>query len=61
MLNQDYKDMLLCLKEERADFLIVGAYALAAHGNPCATGDIDIWVRPDAKNGLKIIRALAKS
>ena len=42
MLNQDYKEMLLCLIEEKADFLIVGAYALAAHGNPRATGDIDI-------------------
>lgn len=59
MLNQDYKEMLLCLQEEKADFLIVGAYALAAHGNPRATGDIDIWVKADADNGKKVIKALA--
>ncbi len=60
MLNQDYKEMLLCLLEENADFLIVGAYALAAHGNPRATGDIDLWVRPEEENGRRVIRALAK-
>jgi hypothetical protein len=60
MLNQDYKEMLLCLIEEKADFLIVGAYALAAHGNPRATGDIDIWVGDDPENGKAVIRALAR-
>ncbi|NBO64896.1 MAG: hypothetical protein EBU88_08650 [Acidobacteria bacterium] len=55
MLNQDYKEMLLCLIEEKADFLIVGAYALAAHGNPRATGDIDIWVGEDPENGKAFI------
>lgn len=48
MLNQDYREMLLCLQEEKVDFLIVGAYALAAHGNPRATGDIDIWIKADS-------------
>ena len=60
MLNQDYREMLSCLIEEKADFLIVGAYALAAHGNPRATGDIDIWVKNDPENGRKVIKALAK-
>ncbi len=60
MLNQDYKDILLCLKEERADFIIVGAYALAAHGYPRATGDIDIWVRNTVDNAENVIRALAR-
>ena len=41
MLNPDFKDMLSCLKDENVDFLIVGAYALAAHGFPRATGDLD--------------------
>ena len=34
MLNPDFRDMLSCLKEEGVEFLIVGAYALAAHGLP---------------------------
>jgi hypothetical protein len=60
MLNPDFKDMLSCLKDEKVDFIIVGAYALAAHGFPRATGDIDIWVRSDAENARKVMRALAK-
>ena len=60
MLNQDYRDMLLCLKEAGVDFIIVGAYALAAHGFPRATGDIDIWVRNSPDNAGRIMAALAK-
>jgi hypothetical protein len=60
MLNPDFKDMLLCLRDEEVDFIVVGAYALAAHGFPRATGDIDIWVRSDADNAQKVMRALAK-
>jgi hypothetical protein len=60
MLNPDFRDMLLCLKEEEVEFIIVGAYALAAHGFPRATGDIDIWVRNSPANAGRIMRALAK-
>ncbi len=59
MLNPDFRDMLSCLKNEAAEFIIVGAYALAAHGFPRATGDIDIWVRISADNAGKVLRALA--
>jgi hypothetical protein len=38
LLNPDFRDMLCALSEEGAEFLIVGAYALAAHGHPRATG-----------------------
>src|SRR5215217_5384166 len=60
MLNPDFKDMLSCLKDEAVDFIVVGAYALAAHGFPRATGDIDIWVRNSFENAQKIMRALMK-
>ena len=60
MLNPDFRDMLSCLKGEEVEFIIVGAYALAAHGLPRATGDIDIWVRNSRVNAQKILRALAK-
>lgn len=46
MLNKDYKEILQILLEEDVEFIVVGAYALAAHGFPRATGDIDIWVNP---------------
>ena len=59
MLNHDYKEMLQCLATEGTEFLIVGAYALAAHGIPRSTADFDIWVNPTAENSVKVYRALA--
>src|SRR5205085_8163271 len=60
MLNPDFKDILSCLRGEGVEFIVVGAYALAAHGLPRATGDIDIWVRNSPENARKVMRALAK-
>lgn len=60
MLNPDFRDMLLCLKDEGVDFIVVGAYALSAHGLARATGDIDIWLRMSADNARKVLRALAR-
>ena len=58
MLNPDFRDMLSCLKGAGVEFIVVGAYALAAHGHPRATGDIDIWVRSSLENAQKVISAL---
>ena len=58
MLNPDYREILSIFSEENVEYLLVGAYALAAHGNPRATGDIDLWVRPVTENVLRIYRAL---
>lgn len=60
MLNEDYKEMLQLLSEEQVDFIIVGAYALGVHGYPRATGDIDIWVKPNNTNSRKLYTALAR-
>ena len=59
LFNQDFKDMLSALSEAKADFLLVGAYALAVHGYPRATGDLDIWVRADNDNARKVLHSLA--
>ena len=58
MLNEDYKEMLQFLADEKAKFLLVGAYALAVHGYPRATMDIDIWVMPSTENAQAVLRAL---
>jgi len=58
-LNQDFVAMLSALREVRAEFLVVGAHALAVHGRPRATGDLDLWVRPSAENAARVWRALA--
>jgi len=60
MLNNDYKEMLQCLAAERVKFLLVGAYALAAHGYPRATMDIDIWVMPSPDNAEAVLQALSR-
>ncbi len=59
MLNPDFKDMLSALSEANVDYLVVGAYAMAAHGYPRATGDLDLWVRPTAENAEKVWKALS--
>ncbi|HJT24993.1 MAG TPA: DUF6036 family nucleotidyltransferase [bacterium] len=58
MLNPDYKEMLSALSGGKVEYLIVGAYALAGHGLVRATGDIDIFVRPDMENSKKVYDAL---
>ena len=58
MLNDDYKDILLALSEQKAEFILVGAYAIAVHGYPRSTMDIDLWIKPDPRNALSVLRAL---
>ena len=60
MLNEDYRDMLHALSDEKVKFILVGAYALAAHGYPRATMDIDIWVMPSPENADAVLRALRR-
>jgi len=52
--------MLAALQDAEAVFLVVGAHAMAVHGVPRATGDLDIWVQPDPENARKVLRALAE-
>lgn len=60
MLNDDYRDMLHALSDEKVRFLIVGAYAMAAHGYLRATMDIDIWIMPSPHNADAVFRALQR-
>jgi hypothetical protein len=52
--------MLAALQAAGAVFVVVGAHAMAVHGVPRATGDLDIWVRPDLENAPKVLRALVE-
>jgi len=56
----DFRDLLVALAESGVRFLVVGAHALAAHGVPRVTGDLDIWVEPSAANAGRVWRALAE-
>jgi hypothetical protein len=60
LLNKNFNDILSALSDAGAEFLIVGAHALAAHGYPRATGDLDIWIRPTADNADRVWLALER-
>jgi hypothetical protein len=57
--NPDFRDLLAASNAEGAEYLVVGAHALAAHGHVTATKDLDVWVRPDRANAARVHRALA--
>jgi hypothetical protein len=59
-LNDDFRDLLDALLETGARFLVVGAHAMAVHGVPRATGDLDVWVDPDPANAAKAWAALLR-
>jgi hypothetical protein len=58
--NRDYRDLVQCLNDVGARYLIVGAYAVIYHTEPRYTKDFDIWVEPTPENAKKVWNALAK-
>ncbi|MGQ0544273.1 MAG: hypothetical protein ACT4P3_02950 [Betaproteobacteria bacterium] len=57
-MSPDFRDLLSAFNAQGVEYLVVGAHALAAHGHVRATGDLDIWIRPDAQNAPRVIAAL---
>jgi len=57
-VNRDFRDLLAEFNVHEVEYLVVGAHALAAHGHVRATKDLDIWVRPNADNAKRVLRAL---
>lgn len=57
-LNPDFLDIIEAFSRAGVEFIVVGAHALAAHGIPRATGDLDLWVRPTADNAARVITGL---
>ncbi len=58
MLSKDFKEFLSLLNLNQVEYLVVGGYALAAHGHPRYTGDIDIWLNPTDVNIAQLLTAL---
>ena len=58
-LPDDFRDILLELADARAEFVVIGGHAVAFHGHPRATKDIDVLVRADPKNAERVYVALA--
>jgi hypothetical protein len=59
-VNEDFRDLLAELLRVEARFLIVGAHALAVHGFPRATGDLDVWIEREQTNAEKLHDALQR-
>jgi hypothetical protein len=57
-MNPDFVDLLRAFAAAEVRFLIVGAYALAHHGRPRATGDLDVWVDVTPANAGRVLQAL---
>ena len=57
-VQKDFKEFLALLNAHKVEFIIVGGYALAFHGAPRFTGDIDVFIKSDKKNGERILNAL---
>lgn len=58
-MNQDFVDLLRAFVDADVRFLVVGAYALAIHGRPRGTGDLDVWVEATPGNAARVMAALA--
>ncbi len=57
-LNQDFQEFVELFVAHEVEFLIVGGYALAAHGHPRYTKDLDVWVWLGPENAQRIITAI---
>ena len=57
-ITQDFKEFIQLLNANKVEYLVVGGFAVAAHGFPRYTGDIDFWVKSSIENAKKLISAL---
>jgi len=55
MFSPDFKEFVELLIKNKAEYLIVGGYAVGIHGYPRYTGDLDIWLNPTLYNAGKIL------
>jgi len=58
VLNQDFKEFIKSLNDNGVRYLVVGGYAVALHGYPRYTKDMDVWVEMTVENASKIVKAL---
>jgi len=57
-IPQDFKELLQLLNSKKIEYLVIGGYAVAFHGHPRATGDLDIWIAISKDNAVKMVEAL---
>ena len=57
-LPVDFKDFLRLLNSHGVEYLVVGGYAVAYHGRPRATGDLDVWIAVHPRNAANLVQAM---
>jgi hypothetical protein len=57
-LDQNFKEFVELLNRHKVEYLIIGGYAVIAHGYPRSTGDLDVWVNPTVSNAKKVLHVL---
>ena len=57
-VNRDFRDLFAALNAAEARYLLVGGYAVAYHGRPRYTKDLDVWVEADPDNAPRVLIAL---
>ena len=60
MFNQDFKEFIESLNDKQVRYLVIGGYAVALHGHPRYTKDLDIWVERSHENAQALIQALVQ-
>lgn len=60
MLNQDFKEFIQLLNANQVKYLVIGGYAVAIHGHPRYTKDIDIWIEMSSENAQKLMIVLTE-
>lgn len=58
MLNQDFREFIQSLNDNRVRYLVIGGYAVALHGYPRYTKDMDVWLEMSAENAARVVKAL---
>jgi predicted nucleotidyltransferase len=58
VLNQDFKEFIQSLNDNQVRYLVIGGYAVALHGYPRYTKDIDIWIEMSPENATRMLQAL---
>lgn len=58
MLNPDFREFIQSLNDNQVRYLVVGGYAVALHGHPRYTKDIDVWIELNPENAARAIKAL---
>jgi hypothetical protein len=58
IFEKDFIDFIELLNRHHVEYMVVGAHALAFHGRPRHTGDLDIWIKPSVANAVKMVTVL---